>query len=211
MFDQWFFRSDALTRQLSAPLVEERSQYLGRCANQGMSRGTLREKARLLLSIAEYLRLADRPNDRINLSQIERAARRWSSHNWPSMKTDRTRIYRAHFAAEAARWLNFLNRLEALPQRMTVCDRMLAEFKCFMKEERGLSPTTVKHRCDSVRPFLGRLLEENRSARPENDSRTVACYGVTPRQGRAPRANSAGTSQSIPPAGLEQLRWCIGA
>jgi hypothetical protein len=28
MFDQLFFRSDALTRQLSAPLVDERRQYL---------------------------------------------------------------------------------------------------------------------------------------------------------------------------------------
>ena len=61
MFDQLFFRSDALTRQLSAPLVDERRQYLAQCAAQGMSKGTLRMKARLLLSIAEYLRLADRP------------------------------------------------------------------------------------------------------------------------------------------------------
>jgi hypothetical protein len=28
MFNELFFRSDALTRQLSAPLVEERRQYL---------------------------------------------------------------------------------------------------------------------------------------------------------------------------------------
>jgi hypothetical protein len=28
MFNQLFFRSDALTRQLSAPLVDERRQYL---------------------------------------------------------------------------------------------------------------------------------------------------------------------------------------
>lgn len=49
MFDQLFFRSDALTRQLSAPLVDERRQYLTQCAAQGMSRRTLRMKARLLL------------------------------------------------------------------------------------------------------------------------------------------------------------------
>jgi hypothetical protein len=82
MFDQLFFRSDALTRQLSAPLVEERRQYLALCAAQGMSKGTLEVKARLLLSIAEYLRLADRPNDRISLPEIKKAATRWSNHNW---------------------------------------------------------------------------------------------------------------------------------
>jgi hypothetical protein len=59
MFNQLFFRSDALTRQLSAPLVHERRQYLAHCAAQGMSECTMRMKARLLLSIAEYLRLAD--------------------------------------------------------------------------------------------------------------------------------------------------------
>ena len=51
MFNQLFFRSDALTRQLSAPVVEERRQYLAECASQGMSRTTLRAKSLLLLSI----------------------------------------------------------------------------------------------------------------------------------------------------------------
>src|SRR5260370_11200438 len=74
MFDQLFFRSDAFTRQLSAPLVDERRQYLTQCAAQEMSRRTLRTKARLLLSIAEYLRLATRPDDTISLPEIEEAA-----------------------------------------------------------------------------------------------------------------------------------------
>jgi hypothetical protein len=52
MFDQLFFRSDALAPQLSAPLVDERRQYLAQCAAQGMSKRILRVKARLLLSIA---------------------------------------------------------------------------------------------------------------------------------------------------------------
>jgi hypothetical protein len=76
MFDQLFCRSDALTRQLSAPLVEERRQYLAQCLAQGMSKCTLRMKARLLLSIAEYLGLAERPNDTITLLEIKRAATR---------------------------------------------------------------------------------------------------------------------------------------
>src|ERR1700741_810360 len=87
MFDQLFFRSDALTRQLSAPLGDERRQYLTRCAVQGMAKSTLEAKTRLLLSIAEYLRLADRPSDTIGLSEIRKAATRWSNHNWPSPET----------------------------------------------------------------------------------------------------------------------------
>jgi integrase/recombinase XerD len=40
---------------------------------------------------------------------------------------------------------------------------MLAEFRRFMKEDRGLSPSTVEYRCNSVRPFLDQLLDGKRS------------------------------------------------
>jgi len=46
MFNQLFFRSDALTRQLSAPLVDERRQYLAHCAAQGMSNQLVRQAQR---------------------------------------------------------------------------------------------------------------------------------------------------------------------
>ena len=63
MFNQLFFRSDALTRQLSAALVDERRRYLAECASQGISRKTLRAKSLILLSIVEHLRLGHRPKD----------------------------------------------------------------------------------------------------------------------------------------------------
>jgi integrase/recombinase XerD len=163
MFDQLFFRSDALTRQLSAPLVEERRQYLALCAAQGMSKGTLEVKARLLLSIAESLRLADRPNDRISLPEIKKAASRWSSHNWRSPESSHAKRSREYFIAQAAKWLTFLNSFETPPKVATVYDQILAEFRTFMEEDRGLSPTTVKGCCSSVRPFLIQLLDRRRS------------------------------------------------
>jgi site-specific recombinase XerD len=163
MFNQLFFRSDALTRQLSAPLVDERRQYLAHCAAQGMSKCTLRIKARLLLSIAEYLRLAERPNDAISLVEIEKAARRWSRRNWPSPKSSHAKRSREYFMATAAEWLTFLNRLQTAPRPVTICDQMLAEFRRFMEEDRSLSPATVKCCCSSVRPFLIQLLDERRS------------------------------------------------
>ncbi len=163
MFDQLFFRSDALTRQLSAPLVDERRHYLALCAAQGMSKCTLEVKARLLLSIAEYLRLAERPNDTISLPEIKRAASRWSSHNCPSQESSRAKRSREYFIAQAAKWLTFLNRLQTPPKPVTVHDQMLAEFGCFMKEDRGLSPATIKGCCSAVRPFLIRLLDGRRS------------------------------------------------
>jgi integrase/recombinase XerD len=163
MFDQLFFRSDALTRQLSAPLVDERRQYLALCAAQGMSKCTLRIKARLLPSIAEYLRLAERPNDTISLPEIKKAATRWSKHNWPSSESSQAKRSREYFMAQAAEWLTFLNRLQTPPKPVTVYDQILAEFRSFMKEDRGLSPATVKGCCSSVQPFLIQLLGGRRS------------------------------------------------
>jgi len=163
MFNQLFFRSDALTRQLSAPLVEERRQYLALCAAQGMSKCTLEVKARLLLSIAEYLRLADRPNDRISLPEIKKAASRWSSHNWRSPESSHAKRSREYFIAQAAKWLTFLNSFQTPPKVATVYDQMLTEFRTFMEEDQGLSPATVKGCCSSVRPFLIQLLDRRRS------------------------------------------------
>lgn len=97
MFDQLFVRSDALARYLSAPLVDE---------------STLEAKARLLLSIAEYLRLADRPTDTITLSEIKKAATRWSNHNWTSPQTSHAKRSRDYFIATAVEWLTLLSRLK---------------------------------------------------------------------------------------------------
>src|SRR5690348_1632921 len=110
MFNQLFFRSDALTRQLSAALVDERRQYLAACASQGMSRTTLRAKSRILLSIVEHLRLGHRPKDRISLAEIEAAERRWSRQDWPSAKSQYVKESRTYFITQAVGWLTFLNR-----------------------------------------------------------------------------------------------------
>jgi integrase/recombinase XerD len=163
MFNQLFFRSDALTRQLSAPLVDERRQYLAECASQGMSRQSLRAKSRLLLSIVEHLRLGHRPQDRISLAEIKEAARRWSRHNWFSAKSPYVKQSRAYFITQAVAWLTFLNRLQPTPKPLTVYDHMLTAFRNFMREERGLSSKTVDYRCRTVQPFLDQLLDGKRS------------------------------------------------
>jgi site-specific recombinase XerD len=163
MINQLFLRSDALTRQLSAPLVNERCQYLVHCAAQGMSKDTLRIKARLLLSIAKYLKLADQSEYIISLSEIERAATRWSRRNGRLPKSAHAKRSRKWFVAQAADWMKLLNRLQMVPKRASAYDGMLADFRRYMDQERGLSPTTIEHRCCSVRLFLERLLEGKRS------------------------------------------------
>jgi integrase/recombinase XerD len=163
MFNQLFFRSDALTRQLSAPLVDERRRYLSKCASQGMSRGSLRAKSLLLLSIVEHLKLGHRPKDRISLAEIKDAERRWARHTLPSVKSRYVEESRASFITLAVGWLSFLNLFHATVKPPTVGDGLLSEFRKSMSEDRGLSPKTVEHRCAAVRPFLDQLLDEKQS------------------------------------------------
>ena len=62
MFDQLFECPHVLARQLSAPLVEERRQYLSLCHAQEFSRSSLPPTAQLLVATAGYLELGDGPS-----------------------------------------------------------------------------------------------------------------------------------------------------
>ncbi len=159
MFNRLFVRSDALTRQLSAPLADERRQYLANCEEQGMAKSTLRSKARILLSIADYLQLAHRPQGQINVQEIEKAASRWSRKRC----SQPSQSLREGFVSETVAWLSFLGRLHVQTEPAKTYDQMLVEFRGFMEKDRGFSGVTIEHRCRSVRPFLDRLLSEHRS------------------------------------------------
>jgi site-specific recombinase XerD len=159
VFNRLFVRSDALTRQLAAPLADERRQYLANCEEQGMAKSTLRSKARMLLSIAEYLKLAHRSQDQIGIQDIGKCASRWSRKT----RSSSSKRLSGEFVSEAVAWLSFLGRLQVQVKTAKAYDQMLIEFREFMEKDRGFSPVTVEHRCHSVRPFLDRLLSEHRS------------------------------------------------
>ena len=159
MFNRLFFRSEALNRQLSAPLADERQHYLANCEEQGMSQETLRSKARILISIANHLKPAYRPQEQITRQQISQAASRWARKK----RSSPPKWLEDEFVSEAIAWLSFLGRLQTQAKSPRAHDQMLIEFREFMEKDRGLSPATVEHRCHSVRPFLDQLLTEHRS------------------------------------------------
>jgi hypothetical protein len=138
MFDRLFVRSDALTRQTSAPLADERRQYLANCEAQGMSQRTLRSKARTLLSIADSLKLAHRSQNQISLQEIDKVASRWSRKR---CSPPSERLLEG-FVSETIAWLSFLGRLQIQTAPAKAYHQMLVEFKEFMENERGLSRAT---------------------------------------------------------------------
>ena len=129
MFNRIFVRFDALARQEAAPLADERRQYLASCEDQGMSRSTLRSKARMLLQIADYLKLAHRPQDQITVQEIEKAASRWARKKCssPSKRPGE------EFVSEAVAWMSFLGRLQPQAKPARAYDQMLVEFRSSWK------------------------------------------------------------------------------
>lgn len=163
MFDKLFERSHALARHLSGPLVDERRRYLAHCAEQRMARSTLRRIAEYLMAAEEYLKLAGRPVATITIQEIEEAGTRWASReSLPPIRLH-PRVSRQRFICTAVRWLTFLNRLQTPTKPVKPCDRMIMEFTDFMQKERGLARRTVEQRCFTVREFLDRLCEGERS------------------------------------------------
>jgi integrase/recombinase XerD len=155
MFDQLFQRSCILARHQSGPMAEERRRYLTQLSAQGSALQSLRDAARHLLLMAQALRLADRPGERIGRAEIDHQATAWCQRrldrrqkNWRS---------RPRIIWHATQWLRFLDRLELpTPTTSPYADSIRA-FADNMLNEQGLSPRTIGPRVWVVQDFLSRL------------------------------------------------------
>jgi site-specific recombinase XerD len=144
----------ALERHRNSPLAEERLRYLDHCAELGMAHSTLRTTATYLLTITDYLRLGERPDDLITPKEIEAQASRWANRR---TRSQHERGGRDCFLSHATRWLQFLGRWQQPPTAPHPYADRVAAFADSMHRERGLSPHTVSFRCRFVQEFLDRL------------------------------------------------------
>jgi integrase/recombinase XerD len=140
MFDQLYQRPHVRARHRAGPLLKERLRFLAHLARRGIPRDILRKTASVLLVVAARLRLAARSREIITRDEIKRKA------------TDS----RGRFLSYASRWLGFLGRLE---RRISVNPfaKKIKSFADYMKNERDLSPETIRNRCWLARRFLHRL------------------------------------------------------
>lgn len=158
MFEQLIRRPKALTRQRTGPLADQRRAYLTHLAQQGMARATLREAAFMLLIVAHQLRLAQRPEEAIPLSEIERRATTWA--NRPDRKStspEGTRHARQRFIGTATAWLRFLGRLQQPAPQLGPFAEQIAAFADYLQRDRGLAAQTIEAHCRRLQLFLGRL------------------------------------------------------
>ena len=160
MFETLFQYPAVVARQRSGPFAEARERFLNHCASQGLARATLVRRARELLVIAERIDITR--GEAIGLSTIEAAADRWARGQRQRQRAQGLRWSREFFVQTAKDWLHFLGRWEVpQPKIVPFADR-LADFAAYRREERGLSPATIRNQSWHVEKFCSWMGEQNR-------------------------------------------------
>ena len=127
MFNQLFQRETVVCQHPAAPVAGFRRCYLEHCAGRGLARSTLRSIANHLLGAAQWV--AERPGCRSAAAGLALVQR-------------------------ATSWLRFAERLESpAPPAVPHADR-LADFATSLRQERGLSASTVAAFAGCVSEFL---------------------------------------------------------
>jgi site-specific recombinase XerD len=126
-----------------------------------MARATLQRYAQELLVIAERIDITC--SEAIESSVIEVAADGWAREQHQRQRVDGLRWSRELFVQTAKDWLRFLGRLEVpKPKIVPFADRV-SDFAAYRRDERGLSPATVRNQSWHVERFLCWLGDQNRS------------------------------------------------
>ena len=115
--------------------------------------------ARELLVIAERIDIAgDQP---IRLTAIESAADVWVREQRRRQRIEDVQWSRKLFVQTATNWLRFLGRLELpKPPVVPLADR-LADFAVYRRDERGLSPVTIRGQSWHIEKFWIWLEKQN--------------------------------------------------
>jgi len=165
MFNQLFKRESAVARHAAAPMLSERLRYLEHLQIFGASHRTLIQCAHYLLCIGTSFRW--RFSDSVTRQQIDTAADHWlSRHASDSRRTD-GQATRTAFVSTTTNWLRFLKRLQ--PDFVEQPDAaQIQAYARYMREERNLSPVTIRCRCGRAAEFL-RLLAAQGSKLGELD------------------------------------------
>jgi integrase/recombinase XerD len=161
VFETLFKYPRVIARHRTGASVEARELFLNHCATQGLAGATLLRHARELLVIAERIDITS--GEPIGLPAIEAAADHWARKQHSRHRVQSLQWSRKLFVQTATNWLHFLGCLEeAQPKVAPFADR-LVDFAAYQRDERGLSPATIRGQGWHVEKFLSSLDERNRS------------------------------------------------
>lgn len=147
-----FERGAALKRHVNSPLLKERLLYLEYWKVNGAAKAELRGFEQYLLRIMEYLdfyalRL-------VTEHEIKMAGDRWTKSEKVRKSTTYSKSAKEKFLRDATRWLDMLGCLKKEPKESFPFEVYLTQFLKFMRNEQGLSESTIKSRFFVLKDFL---------------------------------------------------------
>jgi site-specific recombinase XerD len=160
MFETLFHYPAIIDRHRSGPFAEARERFLEHRNSQGSARATLQRCAQELLVVAERIDLSN--GKTFESAAIEKAAELWARDQQQRKRADGLRWSREFFIKTARGWLNFLGCLEAAKPKTVPFSDLIADFTAYRRDERGLSPATIRSQNWQVEKFLGWLNEQSR-------------------------------------------------
>ena len=95
---------------------------------------------------------------------MKAAAERWVHHQQRRGRIRASRGSRQWFIQTALSWLRFLGRLEVHDKKPLPFADLVEHFAAWMRDQRGLSDVTIRHRCWHAQKFLNWLDGRNRSS-----------------------------------------------
>ena len=153
LFNKIFERRKALQRHTAAPLLEERLMYLKYWDDNGAKEGTLRRIAQYLLVIMDYLNFFK--IRMISVNEIEKAAEHWAKNKAIHRReSDYSKFAKGRFINDATQWFEMLGCLKKQGKQPVPFEEQLNKYLDYMRQEQGLSETTIYSRLFPLKDFL---------------------------------------------------------
>lgn len=161
MFEDLYTSAATIERHRTAPLVEERVEYLRYLDTVGVLPPTLGKLAAYLLRLTRLLELNE-PRT-VTVAEVEAAASEWWRPGMDGFRKRAGHHIRTAFAANSLRWLRFLGWLEEpeKPPRHPPSPEVAA-FAAWARGERGYAEATVESCCEVAEEFF-RFLAESKT------------------------------------------------
>jgi integrase/recombinase XerD len=138
-------------RHHSAPLLEEREQYLTHLLQIGWDANRVRAVAGYLVRIVHVMGLTSLRS--VELTEIEDAGVRWADNTGPERIGKRPDTSPRIFALVARQWLRFHGALILPIEPPGRFDKQLAEFSSAL-ESRGLAAITIRSYANRIQSFM---------------------------------------------------------
>ena len=169
MFETLYSSAFAIHRHRTGAMTDERERYLKHCADQGGTIRSQRQRAELLLWFAERMQPTDRAG--LNAARLQELIR---ASPTPS------KAYAIQAACHARSWLKFLGwwqrSFDPIPFSTD-----LDQFVTWMRDERGLTTSTVIQWQDAAATFLrwcGKTGRDLATLHPDDIDAYFITYGA---------------------------------